>query len=195
MAKVLIETSARHVHLNDAALEALFGAGAVLHEKARLSQPTEFSTEERVTIVGPKKEIANVIVLGPNRAAVQVEISATDARSLGIKPVIRESGDVAGTPGCKLIGPAGELEIAEGVMVAKRHVHMTTAFAEEHGFTNGEILNLKVEGTGREAVLGDVVCRVRDSFAEAIHIDTDESNAIMATPGITGELMKNKKQQ
>ncbi|MCL2108346.1 MAG: phosphate propanoyltransferase [Oscillospiraceae bacterium] len=190
MAKVLVETSARHVHLTDEALEALFGKGAVLHETKRLSQPTEFATEERVTVVGPKKELANVIVLGPNRAAVQVEVSASDARSLGVTPVIRESGDVAGSPGCKLKGPAGEFEIAEGVIVAKRHVHMTPPFAETHGFTNGEIVNLKITGTGRSAVLGDVVCRIRDTFAEAVHIDTDEANAVSAAPGLMGELVK-----
>jgi putative phosphotransacetylase len=189
-AKVIIETSARHVHLTQEALEALFGAGAVLHETKRLSQPTEFATTERVTIVGPKKQIPNVIVLGPNRAAVQVEVSASDARSLGITPVIRESGDVAGTPGCKLIGPAGEYQIAEGVIVAKRHVHMTPPFAEKHGFTNGEIINIKIEGTGRSALLGDVVCRIRDTFAEAAHIDTDEANAVSGTPDLTGELVK-----
>ena len=189
-AKVIVETSARHVHLTQEALEALFGAGAVLHEIKRLSQPTEFATEERVTVVGPKKSIPNVIVLGPNRAAVQVEISTTDARSLGIKPVIRESGDLAGTPGCKLIGPAGEYEIAEGVIVAKRHVHMTPPFAEQHGFTNGEIIALKVTGTGRDALLHDVVCRIKETFAEAAHIDTDEGNAVSATPDLMGELIK-----
>jgi len=189
-AKVIVETSARHVHLTDEALEALFGKGAVLHEIKRLSQPTEFSTEERVTIVGPKKEIPNVIVLGPNRAAVQVEVSMSDARSLGIKPVIRESGDVAGTPGCKLVGPAGEYEIAEGVIVAKRHVHMTPPFAEQHGFTNGEIINIKITGTGRDALLGDVVCRIRETFAEAAHIDTDEANAVSASADLMGELVK-----
>jgi len=189
MAKVIVETSARHVHLTREALEVLFGAGAVLHEKKRLSQPTEFTTEERVTVVGPKKELPNVMVLGPNRSAVQVEVSMTDARSLGITPVIRESGDVAGTPGCKLIGPAGELEINEGVIVAKRHVHMTPKFAEENGFTNGQIIALKVESAGRKAILGDLVCRIRDTFAEAAHIDTDEANAISATPDLTGELI------
>jgi putative phosphotransacetylase len=141
-------------------------------------------------VVGPKKQIPNVIVLGPNRAAVQVEISATDARSLGIKPVIRESGDVAGSPGCKLIGPKGEYDIAEGVIVAKRHVHMTPPFAEAHGFTNGEIIGLKIEGTGRDALLGDVVCRIRETFAEAAHIDTDEANAVLSAPGAMCELVK-----
>lgn len=189
-AKVIVETSARHVHLTQEALEALFGKGAVLHETKRLSQPTEFATEERVTVVGPKKEISNVIVLGPNRAAVQVEISMSDARSMGIKPVIRESGDVAGSSPCKLIGPAGEYEIAEGVIVAKRHVHMTPPFAEEYGFKNGEIIGVKISGTGRDAVLGDVVCRIRDTFSEAVHIDTDEANGVLASPGLIGELIK-----
>ncbi|GHV45995.1 phosphate propanoyltransferase [Clostridia bacterium] len=189
MAKILIETSARHVHVTQEALETLFGKGAVLHEKKRLSQPTEFSCEERVTIVGPKKSLPNVSILGPCRPAVQVELSATDARGIGITPVIRESGDIAGSPPCKIVGPAGELEISEGVIVAKRHAHVTPKFAEENKLENGQIVQLKIDGTGRSAVLGDVVIRVRDTFTEAVHIDTDESNAISAAPGIFGEIL------
>lgn len=190
MVKVMIETSARHVHVTEEALETLFGAGAVLHEKKRLSQPTEFACDERVTVIGPKKELTGVSILGPCRKAVQVEISATDARSLGIKPVVKESGDIAGTPGCILKGPAGELEIKEGVIVAKRHVHMTPDFAEKHGFKDKEIISVKIEGTGRSAVLSDVVCRVNPTFAEAMHIDTDEANAIGSSGDLDGELLK-----
>ncbi len=190
MAKVIVETSARHVHVTQEAVEILFGDGAVLHEKKRLSQPTEFATEERVDIVGPKKELKNVSILGPCRKATQVEISATDARTLGIAPVIRESGDIAGTPGCKIVGPKGTLEITEGVIVAKRHVHMTPAFAEKNGFKNQDIIKVKISGTGRSAILEDVVCRVNETFAEAMHIDTDEANAVCAFGEIEGELIK-----
>jgi putative phosphotransacetylase len=190
MSKILVETSARHVHVTQEALEILFGEGAQLHEKKRLSQPTEFACEERITVVGPKREIKNVSILGPCRAAVQVELSATDARSIGVPAIVRESGDVAGSAPCKLIGPAGELEIAEGVIVAKRHAHMTPAFAEENGLKNGDIISLKFEGTGRSALLGDVVVRVRDSFGNAVHIDTDESNAVSAPAGYMAEIVK-----
>jgi putative phosphotransacetylase len=189
MASVLIETSARHVHVTQEVLEALFGAGAVLHEKKRLSQPTEFSCEERIAVIGPKKELQNVSILGPCRAAVQVELSATDARSLGFDVVVRESGDTAGTPGCKLRGPAGEVEVSEGVIAAKRHIHMTPGFAEKNGFANGQTVSVKINGTGRSALLGDVVVRVRDTFTEAMHIDTDESNAVGASAGMFGEII------
>lgn len=188
--KILIETSARHIHVTQEALEALFGKGAALTKKKDLSQPGQFACEERVTIVGPKKELANVSILGPVRSATQVELSATDARSIGIPIVIRESGDIAGTPGCKIVGPAGEIEIAEGVIVAKRHVHLTPETAEKLGVKNKDIVWVKAETDGRTALLGDVVIRVSDQFADAMHIDTDESNAIAATPNLMGEIIK-----
>ena len=138
--KVLVETSARHVHLDEAAIEVLFGKGHALTHKKDLSQPGQFACEERVTVVGPKKELPNVIVLGPARNASQVELSFTDARTIGLKNVpVRESGDLAGTPGCKLVGPCGELELSEGVIIAKRHIHMTPADAEAFGVSDKEI--------------------------------------------------------
>ncbi len=188
--KILIETSARHVHVTQEALEALFGKGAQLTKKKDLSQPGQFACEERVTIVGPKKELANVSILGPVRPASQVELSATDARSIGIPIAIRESGDIAGTPGCKIIGPAGEIEISEGVIVAKRHIHMIPETAEKLGLKNKDIVWVKAETNGRTAILGDVVVRVSDKFADAMHIDTDESNAISASANLMGEIIK-----
>lgn len=188
--KILIETSARHIHVTQEALEALFGKGAALTKKKDLSQPGQYACEERVTIVGPKKELSNVSILGPVRSATQVELSATDARSIGIPIVIRESGDIEGTPGCKIVGPAGEIEIAQGVIVAKRHVHLTPETAEKLGVKNKDIVWVKAETNGRTAVLGDVVIRVSDQFADAMHIDTDESNAIAATPNLMGEIIK-----
>ncbi len=188
--KILIETSARHVHVTQEALEALFGKGAQLTKKKDLSQPGQFACEERVTIVGPKKELANVSILGPVRPATQVELSATDARSIGIPIAIRESGDIAGTPGCKIIGPAGEIEISEGVIVAKRHIHMVPETAEKLGLKNKDIVWVKAETNGRTAILGDVVVRVSDKFADAMHIDTDESNAISASANLMGEIIK-----
>lgn len=190
MAEILIETSARHVHVTQETLEALFGAGAALTKKKDLSQPGQFASEQRVTVVGPKKELANVSILGPCRKADQVELSATDARSIGLDIVVRESGDTAGTPGCTLRGPAGEVTIKEGVIVAKRHIHLTPATAESLGVKNKDVVWVKCSTNGRAAILGDVVVRVSDSFADAMHIDTDESNAIGATPNLKGEIIK-----
>lgn len=177
MKKILVETSARHVHVTQEDLETLFGKGYQLTHKKDLSQPGQFASNERVTIVGAKKEIPNVSILGPVRNATQVELSLTDARSAGIQALVRESGDIAGTSGCKLVGPCGEVEIKEGVIAAKRHIHMTPADAKEFGVEDKQIVSVKVESNGRSLVFGDVVCRVSDSYALAMHIDTDESNA------------------
>lgn len=177
MDKFIIETSARHVHVSQEALETLFGAGYTLTPKKDLSQPGQFACEERVTVVGTKKELAGVSILGPVRPATQVELSATDARSIGVGIAIKESGDIAGTPGCKLVGPCGEVEISEGVIVAKRHIHMTPADAEKLGVKDKEIVAVKAESAERSCIFEDVVVRVSEKFALAMHIDTDESNA------------------
>ena len=187
--KVLVETSARHVHLSAEHIAILFGEGATLTHKKDLSQPGQFACEERVTVVGPKKSIPNVIILGPARPVSQVEVSLTDARTLGIAAPVRESGDVAGSGACKLIGPAGEVELTEGVMVAKRHIHMTPEDAERLGVENGEIVSVKIESE-RTAILGDVVIRVSPKFALAMHIDTDESNAAGCGREVYGEIVK-----
>ena len=190
MAGILVETSARHIHVTKEHLEILFGAGATLTKKKDLSQPGQYACEERVTIVGPKKELANVSILGPERPATQVELSATDARSIGVGIAVRESGDIAGTPGCKIVGPCGEVEISECVIVAKRHIHMVPETAEKLGLKNKDVVWVKVETDGRKAILGDVVVRVSETFADAMHIDTDESNAIAAGRELYGEIIK-----
>ena len=187
--KVLVETSARHVHLSEADLAILFGEGAKLTPKKDLSQPGQFACEERVNVVGPKKAINNVIVLGPCRNATQVEVALTDARILGVPGVIRESGDLAGTPGCKLVGPAGEVELEKGVIVAKRHIHMTPEDAAEYGVVDKEIVKVRIESE-RSVELDDVVVRVSPSYALAMHIDTDESNAACAFGTIYGDIIK-----
>ena len=187
----LVETSARHIHLTDAAIEALYGPGATLGVKKMLSQPGQFAcTNEKIKLCGPKGELM-VSVLGPARKACQVELSFTDARALGLKDVpVRESGDVAGTPGIHLVGPAGELDIAEGCIIAKRHVHMTPADAAAFGVSNGQIVSVKVDtGAGRSVVFGDTVVRVSDKFALAMHIDTDECNAAAAFGDVRGEIV------
>ncbi|MBS6953543.1 MAG: phosphate propanoyltransferase [Enterocloster asparagiformis] len=188
--KFLVETSARHVHLSQEHLEILFGAGYELTRKKDLSQPGQYACEERVTIVGTKKEMPGVSILGPVRKATQVELSLTDARSIGVAAPIRESGDIAGSGACKIIGPKGEIEITEGVIAAKRHIHATPADAKDLGVENGEIVNVKIDTDGRSLVFGDVVVRVSDSYALAMHIDTDESNAAGCGREVYGEIVK-----
>ena len=189
MAKVLVETSARHVHVSREALDILFGEGYELTSKKNLSQPGQFACEERVTVVGPKKELAGVSILGPVRPETQVELSLTDARSIGIVAPVRESGDIKGSAGCKLIGPKGEIEITEGVIAAKRHIHMTPDDAAAFGVKDTQVVKVAVETDGRSLTFGDVVVRVSPKYALAMHIDTDESNAAGIAPGTMGEVI------
>ena len=186
----MIETSARHIHLTQETVEKLFGEGYQLTIRKPLSYPGQYACNERLTIVGPKKEMANVSILGPTRKADQVEVSATDARTLGIDAPIRESGDVKGSGACKLIGPKGEVELTEGVIAAKRHIHMTPADAEVFGVKDKDIVSVKLDGGDRALIFGEVVVRVSDKFALAMHIDTDESNAGCVAPGTMGEVIK-----
>lgn len=188
MKKVIVETSARHVHLTENDLKVLLGEGKSLTVRKMLSQPGQFASCERVSLVGPKNAINNVLILGPTRKSTQVEISLTDARTLGITAPIRESGDVAGSAGIKIVGPAGELEITEGVIVAKRHVHLDTATAEEMGLKDKQVVSVKVESE-RSLTFGDVVVRVNDQFAPAVHLDTDEANAAALSGEVYGEII------
>ena len=182
MAKIMIETSARHIHLSRQDVETLFGAGYQLTKKKDLSQPGQFACAEKVTIVGEKGTL-NASILGPERSASQVEVSLTDARSIGVKAPIRESGDVAGSGACKLVGPAGEVELSEGVIAAKRHIHLTPDVAAEFGVSDKQIVKVKTNGM-RPLIFDDVVVRVHASYAPAMHIDTDEANAAFgATEG------------
>lgn len=200
MKDILVETSARHAHVTQETLEVLFGKGAQLEVRAMLSQPGQYVSNQKIDLVGYKvnkvtgekteTKIKGVSILGPCRKANQVELSATEARTLGVKAPIRESGDVAGSAGCKLVGPAGEVEISEGVIIAKRHIHMTNADAADLGVTNGEIVKLEVNTDGRSLIFGDVVVRVRDDFALACHIDTDESNACNGAGVVYGRIVK-----
>ena len=178
----LVEISARHVHVTKETLEVLFGKGYELTVKKELSQPGQFASNERVTVVGPKKELAGVSILGPCRSADQVELSVTDARSVGIAAPIRESGDVKGSGACKLVGPAGEVELKEGVIVAKRHIHMTPEDAEKFGVKDAQIVKVAINTAERSLVFGDTVVRVSPKYALAMHVDTDEANAA-AIPG------------
>ncbi len=188
--QVLVETSARHVHVTKEDLEILFGKGYELTEKKALSQPGQFASNERVDVVGPKKTLTGVSILGPVRSATQVELSLTDARAIGVTAPIRESGDVSGSGACRLVGPKGEVELTEGVIAAKRHIHMTPADAEAFGLQDRDEVSVKIDSDGRSLVFGDVVVRVSDRFALAMHIDTDESNAGCVAPGTMGTVLK-----
>lgn len=188
--KILVETSARHVHVSPADLAILFGEGYQLTKKKDLSQPGQFACEERVAVIGPKNSFPAVSILGPERKQTQVEISASDARSIGVSCPVRESGDLAGSAGCKIVGPKGEIEISEGVIIAKRHIHMTPADAEKYGVEDKQIVSVKIDSPDRSLIFGDTVVRVSDSYALAMHIDTDEANAVLAGFTAYGEIIK-----
>lgn len=186
---VLVETSARHVHVTKETLETLFGAGYTLTKKKDLSQPGQFACEERVQVIGPKGSFPAVSILGPERPENQVEISASDARSIGVAAPVRESGDIAGSGACKLVGPKGEVELKEGVIIAKRHIHMTPEDAEKYGVADKQVVSVEIKSAERSLVFGDTVVRVSPKYALAMHIDTDESNAVMAPAGTLGVIL------
>lgn len=198
MRKILVETSARHVHVTQETLEILFGKGHELEVRKMLSQPGQYASTDKVEVVGYNakdpngpRPSAKLSILGPVRKSNQVEVSFTDARTLGLTAPVRESGDIAGSGKCTLRGPAGEVDLEEGVIIAKRHIHMTPADAEEFGVKNGDIVAVRVDtGKGRKLVFEDTVVRVNANFALAMHIDTDECNAASAFGEVFGELVK-----
>ena len=192
METFIVETSARHIHLSQEHIDILFGEGYTLTNKKDLSQPGQFACAERLDVVGPKKTIAGVSILGPARKASQVEVSYTDARTLGVTAPVRESGDTAGSPGVTLVNPqnGASVVLTEGVIVAKRHIHMTPTDAETFGVSDKEIVSVKVDTNGRTTVFGDTVVRVSPTFALAMHIDTDEANAAAAFAGTVGYIVK-----
>lgn len=190
MKQILIETSARHVHVTKETLEVLFGKGATLEVKKYLSQPGQFASNQKVKVVGPRTELL-CSILGPERKANQVEVSLTEARTLGIVAPVRESGDIKGSAPCKLVGPCGEVELKEGVIAAKRHIHITPEDAEEFGVNNGDIVSVRVlNETGRSLIFGDTVVRVSPSYALAMHVDTDEANAAGLSGVVYGEIVR-----
>lgn len=185
----LIETSARHAHVSQSDLETLFGTGYQLTKKKDLSQPGQYASNEKVTVIGPRGQLS-VTILGPVRKSTQVELSMTDARQIGLTPPVRESGDTAGSAGCRIIGPAGEIELKEGVIIAKRHIHMTPEQAAEMGVRDKDIVSVRIHTQGRSVIFGDTVVRAHPTFALAMHIDTDESNAAFASGEVFGEIAK-----
>lgn len=186
--KFIVETSARHLHVTQEDLEALFGKGFSLSNKKDLSQPGQFATNEKVTVVGPRGQLT-MSILGPVRPETQIEVSLSDARTLGVSAPIRESGDTKGSAPCKLVGPCGEVALAQGVIVAKRHIHMTPADAENLAVKDKDIVWVKIETADRKTVFGDVVVRVSDKFALAMHLDTDEANAAACSGEVYGEII------
>lgn len=189
MNSFVIETSARHVHVTREALDILFGKGFELEVRKPLSQPGQYASNQKVDVVGPKGTL-KCSILGPVRPENQVELSFTDARAAGIVAPIRESADVAGSAPCKIVGPCGEVELKEGVIIAKRHVHMTPEDAEVFGVTNGQIVSVEVQQeTGRKLIFADTVVRVSPKYALAMHIDTDEANAAACSGEITGVIV------
>jgi len=189
LGKVPVGVSNRHIHLSQEHLEALFGPGYELTVRNPLSQTGQYAAEETLTIEGPKSSIKNVRILGPVRRESQVEISRTDAFALGVRPPVRDSGFLEGSPGIKLIGPKGTVELDKGVIIAQRHIHMTEADAEEFGVKDKEMVSVRVDGE-RGLVFDNVLVRVRNDFALEMHIDTDEANAALLNNGDVVEVLR-----
>lgn len=188
--KIPIETSARHIHISKEDFHKLFGEDAELHYVKELSQPGQYLCEERITVKGPKGSFENIALLGPFRKNSQVELSLTDTRKLGLPGVIRQSGDIKGTPGCTLIGPCGEIEIPEGVIVAKRHIHMTPEEALALRVRDNDEVFVLTKSYGRALIYADVVVRVHWDFRLAMHVDTDEANAFSSDAEPYGVIVK-----
>ena len=175
--KIPIETSARHIHVSEEDFHRLFGDEAELHYKKELSQPGQYLCEERLTVAGPRGNFENIAILGPFRSKTQIELSLTDTRHIGVPGIIRQSGDIAGTPGCTVIGPAGELQLENGVIVAKRHIPMTPDQALTERVRDNQDVFVLAKSYGRTVIYADVVVRVSRNFRLAMHVDTDEANA------------------
>ncbi len=186
--KVPVGISNKHLHLSKKDLETLFGVGAQLTKKKDLKQPGQYAAEECVEIIGPKDSFKSVRVLGPERKETQVELSMTDCRALGIKAPLRQSGNLEGTPGVKLVGPAGEVALDHGAIVAQRHVHLNAAQAKEAGVTDQQMVSVRIPGE-RDIVFGNVVCRCGSAHEAEFHIDTDEANAAGAVNDLAVEII------
>ena len=187
--KFIVETSARHVHLSNSDLETLFGKGYQLTNKKDLSQPGQYACKERVTISGPRGKIDNVVVLGPPRNETQVEVSFTDALVLGSIPPVKLSGDLENTPEITISTERASIALNRGLMVAKRHIHMTPEDAEKYGLSDKQVVSVEIKSAERSLIFGDTVVRVSPNYALAMHIDTDESNAVMAPAGTLGVIL------
>lgn len=188
--KIPIETSARHIHVSEEDFKKLFGEDAELTYVHELSQPGQYVCKERITVAGPKGSFENVAVLGPYRKDTQVELSMTDTRKIGVPSMIRQSGHIDGTPGCRLIGPAASIELDKGVIVAKRHIHMTPVEASRAHVKDNDEVFVIMESFERGLIFADVVVRVSPSFRLSMHVDTDEANAFANDDSPTGAILK-----
>lgn len=188
--RIPIEVSARHIHLSEHLVEVLFGKGYQLTPEKYLSQLGTFKSAERIRIVGPRDILHDVAILGPTREHTQVEISLTDARKIGLVPPVRESGDHTGSASCRLVGPAGEYELDDGVIIARRHLHCNPEEADTLGIRDGDIISIETKNSLRPVVFREVLVRVRDSFSLSLHLDTDEANAAGLTPDSFGVIAK-----
>lgn len=188
--KIPIETSARHIHVSKGDFKKLFGEDTELTYVHELSQPGQYLCEERITVVGPRGRFENVAILGPYRKETQIELSMTDTRKIGVPGVIRQSGHTEGTPGCTLIGPKGSIKLEKGIIVAKRHIHMTPLEASRARVKDNDEVFVITESYERGLIFADVVVRVSPAFKLAMHVDTDEANAFASDVAPTGAILK-----
>ncbi|AQT85921.1 phosphate propanoyltransferase PduL [Paenibacillus larvae subsp. larvae] len=188
-AGIEVEASGKHVHLNREAIDALFGEGYQLTKAKDLSQPGQYACKERVTLIGPKGALHNVVILGPERKESQVEISQTDSMALGVKVPVRESGQLEGTPGIVIASANNVIRLDKGLIAAQRHIHVKAEDAGKFGVKNGEIVQVKVEGK-RPLIFDDVLIRVSPNYETYMHIDYDEANACGFVKGMKGKILK-----
>lgn len=187
--KVPVGISGRHIHVSREHLDILYGEGYQLHSIKALSQPGQFASQETVDLVGEKGSFKNVRILGPERKKTQIEVALTDAIKLGVNPPVRDSGDIAGSPGLTIVGPKGTVKIEEGVIAAKRHIHMTPEDAQRFGVQDKQIVKVRLGGE-RALIFDEVLIRVSDQYKLEMHIDTDEGNASMAKTGDWVEIVR-----
>jgi len=186
--KIPISVSAHHIHLTEDSVEKLFGVGYKLKKLRPLKQAAEWAAEEKLTVVGPRGQIENIRVLGPCRAANQIEVSETESFHLGVDAPVRLSGKVVGTPSITLVGPAGSIQ-SSGIIIAQRHIHMNSSDAEKFNLKHGDVVEVEIPSTSRSIIFRDVVIRVNSDYSLEMHIDTDEANAANISHGGEGELI------
>ena len=185
---VEVEVSGHHLHVSRADADVLLGEGVRLTPVHDLSQPGQFTCAERIRVVGPKGEFPAIAIVGPERVQSQLELSVTDARVLGIDPPVRLSGDLHGSPGVTLVGPSGRVDLAEGAIIAQRHIHMDPPFADRYGFTDRQVVSVRV-WSERGVTFNNVMIRLAPDFATYMHIDYDEANACGFRPGMIGTII------
>lgn len=187
--RIPIAVSARHAHLSQATIDQVFGAGYRLRPRTWLSQTGQFAAQETVTLIGPKGQLRKVRVMGPPRLRDQIELSRTDEFELGLEAPVRISGDLAGTPGITVQGPAGSRALGCGVISARRHIHMSPQDAARLSVRDGQSVQVRIDSGGRDLVFGDVAVRIASGFRLELHLDTDEANAAAVTNGSYAQLL------